>query len=146
MGRQGSAQAFHTKVPTGVRTKVPTGVHTKVPAGVRTKVPVAAGEIATGLDRLLHDRMRLGIVSALATSAELSFSDLKAVLNATDGNLSVHARKLEDAGYVSCTKGFAGRTPRTDYKLTASGRRALEKYLDHMDAIIRATRKGEGSR
>ena len=85
--------------------------------------------------------MRLGIVSALATSDELSFADLKAALSATDGNLSVHARKLEDAGYVSCTKSFADRTPRTDYKLTASGRRALEKYLDHMDAIIRATRK-----
>lgn len=100
-----------------------------------------ASEIATGLDRLLHDRMRLGIVSALAAGDELSFTDLKAALNATDGNLSVHARKLEEAGYVSCAKTFAGRTPRTDYKLTAAGRRALEKYLDHMDAIIRAARK-----
>ena len=134
--RQGSARA----VQATVRTKVPTRVHAKVPAGVPAKVP--AGEIATGLDRLLHDRMRLGIVSVLATSADLSFSDLKAALSATDGNLSVHARKLEDAGYVSCTKAFVGRTPRTDYKLTASGRRALEKYLDHMDAIIRATRRG----
>jgi DNA-binding transcriptional ArsR family regulator len=98
-------------------------------------------EIATSLDRLLHDRMRLGIVSALAAGDELSFTDLKAALNATDGNLSVHARKLEEAGYVSCAKTFAGRTPRTDYKLTAAGRRALEKYLDHMDAIIRAARK-----
>lgn len=100
-----------------------------------------AGGIATELDRLLHDRMRLGIVSALAASDDLSFSDLKGALNATDGNLSVHARKLEDAGYVACSKGFDGRTPRTSYKLTASGRRALEKYLDHMDAIIRATRR-----
>ena len=100
-----------------------------------------SGEIATNLDRLLHDRMRLGIVSALATGVELSFTDLKAVLNATDGNLSVHARKLEDAGYVSCTKTFSGRTPRTDYKLTTSGRRAFEKYLDHMDALIKAARK-----
>lgn len=100
-----------------------------------------AGGIATELDRLLHDRMRLGIVSALAASDDLSFSDLKAALGATDGNLSVHARKLEDAGYLSCSKSFEGRTPRTGYKLTAAGRRALEKYLDHMDAIIRATRK-----
>jgi DNA-binding transcriptional ArsR family regulator len=100
-----------------------------------------AGGMATELDRLLHDRMRLGIVSALAASDDLSFSDLKVALNATDGNLSVHARKLEDAGYLACSKSFEGRTPRTGYKLTAAGRRALEKYLDHMDAIIRATRK-----
>jgi DNA-binding transcriptional ArsR family regulator len=99
-----------------------------------------ASEIATSLDRLLHDRVRLGIVSALAAGDQMSFTDLKSALNATDGNLSVHARKLEDAGYVACEKTFAGRTPRTDYKLTASGRRALEKYLDHMDAIIRASR------
>lgn len=85
--------------------------------------------------------MRLGIVSALAAGEEMSFSDLKTALSATDGNLSVHARKLEDAGYVSCEKTFAGRTPRTHYKLTATGRRALEKYLDHMDSIIRAARK-----
>jgi DNA-binding transcriptional ArsR family regulator len=115
------------------------------PAHARPTVerPVkTAGGIATELDRLLHDRMRLGIVSALAASDELSFSELKVALNATDGNLSVHARKLEDAGYLSCSKSFEGRTPRTGYKLTAAGRRALEKYLDHMDAIIRATRKG----
>ncbi|HEX6164402.1 MAG TPA: transcriptional regulator [Vicinamibacterales bacterium] len=102
---------------------------------------VRSGEIATNLDRLLHDRMRLGIVSALAAGDEMSFSDLKTALNATDGNLSVHARKLEEAGYVACTKTFSGRTPRTDYKLTASGRRALEKYLDHMDALIKAARR-----
>ena len=101
-----------------------------------------ASEIATSLDRLLHDRMRLGIVSALSATDDMSFSDLKSALNATDGNLSVHARKLEDAGYVSCVKTFAGRTPRTAYTLTASGRRALEKYLDHMEAIIRAARNG----
>lgn len=97
-------------------------------------------ELATNLDRLLHDRMRLGIVSALATADQMSFSDLKTSLNATDGNLSVHARKLEEAGYVACEKTFAGRTPRTDYTLTTAGRRALEKYLDHMDAIIKAAR------
>jgi DNA-binding transcriptional ArsR family regulator len=96
----------------------------------------------TRLDRLLHDRMRLGIVSALAASESLSFTELKAALDATDGNLSVHARKLEDAGYVACTKGFDGRTPRTEYRLTAPGRRALDKYLDHMHAIIEAARKG----
>ena len=101
-----------------------------------------ASEIATALDRLLHDRMRLGIVSALAAADEmsLSFTELRSALNATDGNLGVHARKLEEAGYVSCEKTFAGRTPRTEYRLTAAGRRALEKYLDHMDAIIRAAR------
>ena len=99
-----------------------------------------ASELATALDRLLHDRVRLGIVSALAAGDQMSFTDLKSALNATDGNLSVHARKLEEAGYVACEKTFAGRTPRTDYKLTAAGRRALEKYLDHMDAIIKAAR------
>ncbi len=116
--------------------------HDAVPHGRPADKPAKhAGGIATELDRLLHDRMRLGIVSALAATDDLSFSELKAALNATDGNLSVHARKLEDAGYLSCTKSFEGRTPRTGYKLTAAGRRALEKYLDHMDAIIRATRK-----
>jgi DNA-binding PadR family transcriptional regulator len=85
--------------------------------------------------------MRLGIISALAAVDAMSFADLKSALNATDGNLSVHARKLEEAGYLSCEKTFSGRTPRTTYKLTASGRRALEKYLDHMDAIIRAARR-----
>ena len=109
-------------------------------SATRRSSAAPASEIATSLDRLLHDRMRLGIVSALAAADDLSFTDLKSALNATDGNLSVHARKLEDAGYVSCEKTFSGRTPRTAYKLTASGRRALEKYLDHMDAIIRAAR------
>jgi DNA-binding HxlR family transcriptional regulator len=102
--------------------------------------PTPASELATSLDRLLHDRMRLGIVSALAVVHDLTFTDLKSALNATDGNLSVHARKLEDAGYVSCKKAFAGRTPRTTYKLTPAGRSALDAYLDHMDAIIRAAR------
>ena len=101
-----------------------------------------ASEIATSLDRLLHDRMRLGIVSALAAAdnMSLSFTELKSALSATDGNLGGHVRKLEDAGYVGCDKTFQGRTPRTDYGLTAAGRRALEKYLNHLDAIIRATR------
>ena len=96
---------------------------------------------ATQLDRLIHERTRLAIVSALAANSSLTFSELKDLLQASDGNLSVHARKLEDAGYVACTKSFAGRTPRTEYRLTASGRRALEKYLDHMEALIRATRE-----
>lgn len=104
--------------------------------------PPKASATAPSLDRLLHDPMRLGIASALAAGGELSFSDLKAALNATDGNLSVHARKLEDASYVACDKGFDGRTPRTTFKLTRVGRRALEKYLDHMDAVIKAARKG----
>jgi DNA-binding MarR family transcriptional regulator len=95
---------------------------------------------ATELDRLIHERVRLGIVSALAVSESLTFNELKALLDATDGNLSVHARKLEDAGYISCTKGFEGRVPRTEYALTAEGRAALERYLSHMEALIKAVR------
>ena len=98
----------------------------------------SASEIATSLDRLLHDRMRLGIVSALAAADDLSFTDLKSALSATDGNLSVHARKLEDAGYLTMKKSFSGRTPLTEYKITKEGRKALEKYLDHMEALINA--------
>ncbi len=97
---------------------------------------------ALDLDRLIHERMRLGIVSALAVNAHLSFNDLKKLLKTTDGNLSVHARKLEEAGYITCEKFFEGRMPKTDYRLTAVGRRALERYLDHMEAIIQTTREG----
>lgn len=97
---------------------------------------------AAELDRLIHERVRLGIVSALAVNAALSFNELKALLRTTDGNLSVHARKLEDAQYLTCTKSFEGRIPKTQYRLTAAGRRALERYLDHMEALIRATRQG----
>ena len=93
------------------------------------------------LDRLIHERVRLGIVSALAANDLLTFNDLKRLLEITDGNLSVHARKLEDAGYIACAKSFEGRMPRTEYRLTDSGRKALEKYLDHMEALIRAMRK-----
>jgi len=93
------------------------------------------------LDRLIHERLRLGIVSALAVNERLTFTDLKTLLQTTDGNLSVHARKLEDADYISCEKGFDGRTPRTEYRLTPAGRRALEKYLTHMEAIISATKR-----
>src|SRR5437899_6905800 len=92
------------------------------------------------LDRLIHEHVRLGIVSALAVNESLTFNELKALLKASDGNLSVHARKLEEAEYVTCTKSFAGRVPKTQYRLTAVGRRALQRYLDHMEALIRATR------
>ena len=92
------------------------------------------------LDRVIHERLRLGIISALAVNARLTFNDLKRLLHTTDGNLSVHARKLEDAQYIACDKMFDGRMPRTEYRLTAAGRRALEKYLAHMEAIIRAVR------
>jgi DNA-binding HxlR family transcriptional regulator len=92
------------------------------------------------LDRLIHDRIRLGIVSALAVNPTLSFQELKALLDTSDGNLSVHARKLEEAGYLVCTKSFAGRVPKTEYQLTDAGRRALEGYLAHMEALIRAMR------
>ena len=95
---------------------------------------------AEELDRLIHERLRLGIVSALAVNDSLSFSDLKKLMKTTDGNLSVHARKLEEAEYIACTKSFEGRMPKTQYRLTAAGRRALERYLDHMEALIRATR------
>jgi DNA-binding HxlR family transcriptional regulator len=100
-----------------------------------------ATRLAQRLDRLIHDRTRLAIVSALAANDTMGFNDLKGITGTTDGNLSVHARKLEDAGYVHCEKSFAGRVPRTEYRLTAAGRRALEKYLDHMDALIRAARR-----
>jgi DNA-binding transcriptional ArsR family regulator len=102
--------------------------------------PVEAA--AANLDRLIHERSRLAIVSALAVNASLTFNELKELLHVTDGNLSVHARKLEDAGYVVCTKSFSGRLPKTEYRLAIAGRRALEKYLDHMEALIRATREG----
>ena len=92
------------------------------------------------LDNLIHHRLRLGIVSALAAAERLTFNEIKALLKTTDGNLSVHARKLEDAGYVTCTKGFDGRRPRTEYQLTTLGRRELARYLTHMEALIRATR------
>jgi DNA-binding HxlR family transcriptional regulator len=109
---------------------------------VPAPTPAAQTTTALDLDRLIHERMRLGIVSALAVNAHLSFNDLKKLLKTTDGNLSVHARKLEEAGYITCEKFFEGRMPKTDYRLTAVGRRALERYLDHMEAIIQTTREG----
>lgn len=116
--------------------------------GRGTRRPVAPARTAPAksgvpdLDRVIHERVRLAIVSALAVNDTMTFADLKGFLSASDGNLSVHARKLEDAGYVSCAKSFEGRVPRTEYRLTASGHRALERYLTHMEALIRATRKG----
>lgn len=100
-----------------------------------------SGKGALALDRLIHERLRLGIVSALAVNESLTFNELKRLMQTTDGNLSVHARKLEDAAYVTCRKSFEGRVPRTQYTITAKGRHALERYLDHMEALIRATRE-----
>jgi len=102
--------------------------------------PAPIANRAVALDRLIHDRTRLAIVSALAASSTLSFIELKSLLDLSDGNLSVHARKLEDAGYLTCTKGFEGRMPKTQFALTDAGRRALRQYLDHMEAIIRHAR------
>ena len=107
------------------------------PRGVSGGAPHSAHEI----DRLIHERLRLGIISALAANESLTFNELKHTVKPTDGNLSVHARKLEDAGYISCSKSFEGRTPKTEYSLTAAGRRALERYLDHMEALIGRMRK-----
>jgi DNA-binding MarR family transcriptional regulator len=107
----------------------------------RIVAPARPAENATNLDRLIHERTRLAIISALAVNDSLTFNELKLLLSVTDGNLSVHARKLEDAGYIACAKSFANRLPKTEYHLSAAGRRALEKYLDHMEALIRATRE-----
>jgi DNA-binding MarR family transcriptional regulator len=106
----------------------------------RSNTPARSAENVTSLDRLIHERTRLAIISALAVNDSLTFNELKDLLSVTDGNLSVHARKLEDAGYIACAKSFANRLPKTEYRVTSNGRRALEKYLDHMEALIRATR------
>lgn len=107
----------------------------------RTSSSRSAGPEALSLDPVIHERVRLGIISALAVNDTLTFNDLKKLLEITDGNLSVHARKLEDAGYVRCTKSFVGRQPRTEFKLAPTGRRALEIYLDQMESVIRSTRE-----
>jgi DNA-binding MarR family transcriptional regulator len=109
-------------------------------SGLRELKGAKTSSLAPELDRLIHERLRLGIVSALAANDSLTFNDLKKLMNTTDGNLSVHARKLEDAGYVACTKSFDGRVPKTEYKLTTSGRRALESYLNHMESLIQQMR------
>ncbi len=102
------------------------------------RVEEAAGKVSNDLDKVIHERMRLGIISALAANVKLSFSDLKKLLDTTDGNISVHARRLEEAGYITCNKSFAGRMPLTEYSITKDGRKALERYLDHMEALIKA--------
>ena len=109
-------------------------------AASRETRPAGSEHRALSLDRLIHERLRLGIVSALSVNERLTFTDLKRLLHTTDGNLSVHARKLEDAQYIACEKSFAARLPRTEYRLTPAGRRAFEKYLAHMEALIKAVR------
>ena len=129
MGKQSSAAS---RQPAVGRQSTAAG---RQPAPARSAQPSALN-----LERLIHERLRLGIVSALAVNECLSFTDLKRLLDTTDGNLSVHARKLEEAQYIACDKSFDGRVPRTEYRLTAAGRRALEKYLVHMEALIKAVR------
>jgi DNA-binding MarR family transcriptional regulator len=107
----------------------------------RPPVQVEAVGEASKLDRLVHERLRLGILSALAVNESLTFAELKKLLDTTDGNLSVHARKLEEAGYIACAKSFEDRMPRTDYRMTAAGRRAFERYIDHMEALVQAMRE-----
>lgn len=111
------------------------------PASTPRVVVPPSGKTLPELDRLIHERIRLGIVSALAVNESVTFNELKKLLKTTDGNLSVHARKLEEANYIACTKSFEGRMPRTEYRLTDAGRRALEKYLNHMEALIGAMRE-----
>ncbi len=130
MGKQSSVASRQSSVASRQSS-----VAGRQPASARPAQPKALN-----LERLIHERLRLGIVSALAVNERLSFNDLKRLLDTTDGNLSVHARKLEEAQYVACDKSFEGRVPRTEYRLTAAGRRALEKYLTHMEALIKAVR------
>lgn len=139
--RSGAARDRHRD---GAAAAKPSDGSAKKTGKGRGLAPVAGAAPAGALelDRLIHERMRLAIVSALAVNEALAFNDLKRLLDTTDGNLSVHARKLEEAGYVECMKSFAGRTPRTEYRLTSRGREALERYLGHMESLIRATRDG----
>ncbi len=143
MARQNTARKQQSRAsPTGERgDRGERGDNT--PEGLAA-VPGTVQDPATpvAFDRLIHERVRLGIVSALAVHDALSFNDLKAALEITDGNLSVHARKLEEAGYIACTKSFEGRMPRTEYRLTDAGRAALRRYLDHMEALIHRVREG----
>jgi len=110
------------------------------PSRERSRSAGSMQDSTLGLDPLIHERMRLGIISALAVRDVLTFSELKKLLDASDGNLSVHARKLEEADYIACNKGFEGRVPKTEYRITSTGRKALENYLSHMEGIIRSTR------
>ena len=127
MGRQSTAKQQTARRPA------------KATAGPQG-IPDSSKSAASNLDRLIHERLRLGIISALAANESLTFSDLKNLMSTTDGNLSVHARKLEDAGYIAVTKYFEGRLPKTEYKLTAAGRRALENYLSHIETLIQQMR------
>jgi DNA-binding HxlR family transcriptional regulator len=120
------------------KKEIPSKQETSTTRAVETRTSQKSA--APNLDRLIHERLRLGIISALAANESLTFSDLKNLMNTTDGNLSVHARKLEEAGYIACTKYFDGRLPKTEYKLTAEGRRALESYLNHMESLIKQMR------
>jgi DNA-binding HxlR family transcriptional regulator len=115
-------------------------IDTQEKSDARSRKGETKRRTALDLDRVIHERLRLGIVSALAANDRLTFNDLKRLLQTTDGNLSVHARKLEAAQYIACDKSFDGRVPRTEYRLTAAGRRALEKYVAHMESIIKAVR------
>ncbi len=136
MARQSTARSKR-----GSASTASTATRTTTTKVASPKLSALAGAApVTGLDPVIHERMRLAIISALAVNDSLTFNDLKAFVRATDGNLSVHARKLEQAGYVGCRKFFAGRMPRTEFKLTAAGRRALEKYLSHMESLIGAMR------
>jgi DNA-binding transcriptional ArsR family regulator len=113
----------------------------KTGSGNGLRVEKVAGDVSHDLDKVIHERLRLGMISALAANEKLSFSELKSLLNTTDGNISVHARKLEDAGYVTLEKSFKGRMPLTEYKITTDGRKALARYLDHMEALIKAMKR-----
>ncbi len=123
------------------RRSIESGQSEKPRRETRALRAIRAAEKAPELDNLIHERMRLGIVSALAANASLTFSELREMLKTTDGNISVHARKLEEADYIACSKSFDGRVPKTEYRLTAAGRKALERYLDHMEALIHAARE-----
>jgi len=111
--------------------------------GPALRIEKAAESVSNDLDKVIHERMRLGIISALAANSKLSFTELKNLLDTTDGNISVHARRLEEAGYVTCEKSFKGRMPLTEYAITKEGRKALERYLDHMEALIKAMKVGK---
>jgi DNA-binding HxlR family transcriptional regulator len=139
VARQNALAKDRSRAKTGAQQQQPSPETLRDPRRPKpTDGPAAAAE----LDRLIHERVRLAIVSALAVNESLTFNDLKRLLNTTDGNLSVHARKLEEAQYVVCNKYFDGRTPKTEYKLTAAGRQALNRYLGHMESVIRAARGG----
>jgi len=113
------------------------------PQARNLKIAKAAESVSTELEKVIHERLRLGIISALAANEKMSFGDLKNLLQTTDGNVSVHARKLEDAGYIECLKSFNGRIPLTEYRITSAGREALTKYLNHMEALINAMKGGK---